>query len=334
MNNESDTQIDEQTGRKTVSRRGWLVGLTSVVVLSVPGFFTAQHFLTPDVDPDLKVPELATASAGTSEVVGVSEFTGIPEGSVTRLISKAIIEAAEHPLDPILNMAEVAIERMEEKVADYTAVLSSQVRADGKLGDERHLDVRIRHENNEGPDITQFSVYTRFLKPKSSAGQEAIWVKGWNNDKIVAHGAGLLNIKRVYLDPTSPMAMKGNRNPIWDVGIKNLLVQLMAKGRRDREHGECSVTITRQVEVAGRQCSLITVTHPKQREHFEFHIARLYIDDEHGFPIAYEGHLWPEKPGGELPLIEKFVYSDVKLNVGLKDIDFDPANEKYNYPAW
>ena len=245
-----------------------------------------------------------------------------------------MVNEAEHPLDPVIRMAEVAVERMNENVSDYTACLDSQVRVDGELGEERHLEVKIRHENKTGPDVTQFSVYTHFLKPKAVAGQEVIWVDGWHNNNIVAHGAGLLNVKRVYLDPDGKMAMKGNRNPIYDIGIKNLLSHLLKKGYRDRQRGECEVKVTRRVDVAGRQCTLVAVTHPKPRDHFDFHIARLYVDDELGFPIAYEGYLWPASPGSEPVLLEKFIYTNIRLNVGLKDIDFDPANEKYNFPAW
>jgi hypothetical protein len=36
--------------------------------------------------------------------------------------------------------------------------------------------------------------------------------------------------------------------------------------------------------------------------------------------------------GGEPPLIESYSYSDIKLNAGLTDKDFDYENEEYDFP--
>ena len=35
---------------------------------------------------------------------------------------------------------------------------------------------------------------------------------------------------------------------------------------------------------------------------------------------------------GPAPLLESYTYYDVKLNVGLTEDDFDPANPEYRYP--
>ncbi|MGN6136394.1 MAG: DUF1571 domain-containing protein, partial [Aureliella sp.] len=37
------------------------------------------------------------------------------------------------------------------------------------------------------------------------------------------------------------------------------------------------------------------------------------------------------EPGDPPPLEEEYTYLDVQLNVGLKDIDFDPENPAYNF---
>ena len=83
----------------------------------------------------------------------------------------------------------------------------------------------------------------------------------------------------------------------------------------------------------GRKCVMLEVMHPVQREHFEFHVARIYLDQELEIPIAYEGFSWPEEEGGEPVLEEKYFYTELKLNVGLQDSDFDPSNPSYDYPA-
>lgn len=249
-------------------------------------------------------------------------------------ITEEAISSADHPFDPLLVVAQTCLDKIDQEVFDYTATLSSQVRVDGTLQEARTLFCKIRHAKDSANDKSPFSVYTRFVAPESSKGQEAIWVDGWHEGNLVAHVAGFANVKRFYLEPTSSIAMSGNLHPIYDIGFRNLLVKMMEVGDKDRRHEECIVTVKKGLELDGRKCTMLQAMHPQKREHFEFHIARIYIDDELEFPLAYEGYLWPEEEGGDPVLLEKYYYTDVKINVGLKDIDFDPANEAYDYPSF
>ena len=49
-------------------------------------------------------------------------------------------------------------------------------------------------------------------------------------------------------------------------------------------------------------------------------------------PIRYAAYSWPKDPGGKPVLEEEYTYLDVKLNVGLGEIDFDPDNPGYDFP--
>ncbi len=249
-------------------------------------------------------------------------------------ISQATFETAKHPLDPLLEIADQALLEIEKNVNDYSATLTSQVVCEGTLQEEKCLFCKIRHARvlPNGKKIP-FSAYTKFLKPQSNVGQEAIWVDGWHQGNLVAHIGGWGNVMRFYLDPDGSLAMEGNRHPIRDIGMRNLIVKMQEVGRRDREQQPCQVSIRRHLQINDRPCTLLEIIHPKQQPHFEFHIARIYLDDERNIPIAYECFLWPEIEGDPPPLLEKYYYTDVKLNIGLKDLDFDPANQEYNYPA-
>jgi hypothetical protein len=292
--------------------------------------YIVQQRLRPEVDLKKTKPVLV-GNVGTE---ANDETAHLPEGAVTALVSKKDIVEAEHPFDPLLKVAEACIEKVDANIVDYKATLVSQVFADGKLQPEKYLECKIRHKRSEDGNEIPFSVYTLFLKPKENVGQEAIWVEGWNKGNLVAHATGLLNVKRAYLDPDGSIAMQGNRYSIREIGIRNLIVKMCETGEKDRQHGECRVTIKRNVDVNGCQCTMFQAVHPKKREHFDFHIARIYIDDARNIPIAYEGYLWPEKEGEAAPLIEKYYYTDIELNIGLTDEDFDPGNKAYNYPSW
>jgi hypothetical protein len=72
--------------------------------------------------------------------------------------------------------------------------------------------------------------------------------------------------------------------------------------------------------------------HPEHDPRFDFHIAQIFIDEERMIPLRYAAFLWPEKPDDPPPLEEEYTYLNVRLNVGLKDSDFDPDNPAYNFP--
>jgi hypothetical protein len=84
-------------------------------------------------------------------------------------------------------------------------------------------------------------------------------------------------------------------------------------------------------KINGRGCTVITVMHPAQRPHFEFHRAEIFIDTELNIPVRYAAYFWPDKPGQPDTVLEAYTYTNVKVNVNLTDADFDSNNPNYNY---
>jgi hypothetical protein len=177
------------------------------------------------------------------------------------------------------------------------------------------------------------SVYLKFLKPANIKGREVVWVEGKNNNKLKAHEVAIIPIPAVWLDPDGALAMRGNLHPIYDIGIENLVIKLIEKGQAVRKLGpeNCEVWTTEGAKVNDRICTVINVKHPVQRPPYEFFLAQIFIDDELQVPIRYIAYSWPvaadDKTG---PVLEEYTYLNLKLNVGLKDVDFDPNNPNYN----
>ena len=270
------------------------------------------------------------------------EASGIDdlEGRLANMVGDELIEAASHPLEPVLKMAEEGVRRMNRQIKDYTATIVSQVSINNKLQPEKRIFCKIRHPKTveagmalPGQEVPM-SVYLKMLAPDSIAGQEAIWVKGENDGKLIGHTTGFLNVKRAYIAPDGPIAMRGNLHPIYDIGFLNLVTKMREVGSRDLQYPDCSVTVTRDVSVGDRTCTLIEIKHTQQDPKFEFHVAKIYIDQRRDVLVGYEGFLWPEKEGDPPKLKEKYFYTDVKLNVGLTDEDFSPDNKDYDYPGW
>jgi hypothetical protein len=184
--------------------------------------------------------------------------------------------------------------------------------------------VKVRHE--------PFSVYMQFLKPEKKKNQQAIFVEGENNSKLLGKAG---DIKRILgwisLDPEGDMAMEGNRYPITQLGIRRLLQRLIEVGENDSQFGECEVKInSKNVKVSGRECTCIQVVHPVRRREFIFHKAKIFVDKEHNLPIRYEAYNWPAVEGGPAELDEEYTYLDLKFNEGFADEDFDSKNPAYN----
>jgi Protein of unknown function (DUF1571) len=230
-----------------------------------------------------------------------------------------------HPLDAALELAGKVRQNLEDHVRDYTAIVIKQERSGSQLKPEEICDVKVREK--------PFSVYMKFLAPENLKGQEVIYVDGANDGKLIGHAgsgaAALLGSK--WLVPTGPIAMFGQRYPITELGIANLTKRLIQIGEHDRQYGECYVWQNENAMVGDRPCISITVMHPQRRSAFIFHIARIFIDKELMVPLHYEAYDWPELPGGPPLLLESYTYTDLKLNPGLTDEDFDPRNPAYNF---
>ena len=125
--------------------------------------------------------------------------------------------------------------------------------------------------------------------------------------------------------------MRGNRYPITDIGIENLIIRLIENGERDRNYDECEVEINRSIKINGHTGTEIRIVHPFRRDHFKYHISRVFIDDQLNLPVGYEGYVWPDTGETEPKLVERYFYKDLELNVGLTNKDFDPENSDYDY---
>ena len=126
--------------------------------------------------------------------------------------------------------------------------------------------------------------------------------------------------------------MRGQRYPLTEIGILNLVRRLIEVAEKDVKYGECEVKFfNKDVKINERGCTCIQVVHPVPRRNFLFHMARIFVDNELNVPVRFESYAWPKKPGGPPDLLEEYTYLNMKLNNGFTDADFDTRNPNYNF---
>ena len=203
-------------------------------------------------------------------------------------------------------------------------------RIDGVLGVPEYIYIKVR---NAKPAIP-FSTYMYFVKPAITKGREVIYVHGKNQNKMCAHegGTGLkAAIPDLWLDPAGFLAMKDQRYPVTEIGLENLIVQLISRAQRDMNAGMCKVQFREGAMINKRKCTMIQVMHPEKQAPYDFHVAQIFIDDELQVPVRYVSYDWPTAPGERAKLIEEYTYLNVKINNGFKNVDFDVNNPNYNF---
>jgi len=270
------------------------------------------------------VHRVANAAAGqTQQPTQVAARITPPGGDVVAAAPAGVPfdltqRPGEHPLMPALRVAEEGVKHIDANIQDYSAILRKQERIDGELQGEEIAFVKVRHQ--------PFSVHMFFLSPHK--GRECLYVPGPNGEKGILHArdSGFRKKLGVFeLDPDGRLAMAGQKYPITKLGIRNLTTELIAVASNDVNFGECDVR-TLQTTINKRPVTVIEVVHPTPRKNFRFHKAQVFIDNELRVPIRYAAYLWPQNPGEAPPLEEVYTYTDVKINNGFTDADFDPKN--------
>lgn len=210
-----------------------------------------------------------------------------------------------------------------DAVHDYTCTFYKRERFNGVLSDTHVMQMKAR--------TNPLSFYIRCVSPRK--GREAIWIKGRNDGKVVAHDAGFVKVLAgtMHLDPKGGVAMEDNRHPITEAGLGNMIDTVRRRWEVELKPGETRVEFHPHMRLGDRPCTMIETTHPNHDGSFVFHRVRLYIDDQLGLPVRLEGYDWPKRPGTEPELLEEYTYANLKINPGLSDRDFDPDNPTYSY---
>ncbi len=238
----------------------------------------------------------------------------------------------QHPLEPFLRRARDLLQRIET-ISDYTCTIVRRERIGEELQGFEWIYAKLRHEPGPaGHGDAPISVYLRFLGPEEVAGREVIYRPAAYGDKlIVRRGGTRFAYVTASIKPDGDLAMQNSRYPVTAIGLENMLRRLIEVGEEDVQRGECQVQYFTDAKIDGRSCEAIRVTHPFRRPYFRYHVAEIFVDDELQVPVRFASYDWPEQEGGKPRLLEEYTFTQLRLNVGLSDTDFDYRNSEYGF---
>jgi len=229
---------------------------------------------------------------------------------VSLFVQATAASAVPSDLDELLASSLAAYSR----VNDYRCTFHKKELVKGKIKEVRNLEFKFRK---------QASFYLKYTDG-DDAGLEAIYCEGRYNNKLEVHLGGMFGFFRIAVDPRGSLALKGNRHPIMDAGIGQILHLMEKNYRQAKSDPESRITVEGETLLNGRKARLVKAVFPKGKGYYGGRVL-IWIDKESALPVKITIHGWDNE------FLEEYQYDGIKFNVGLSDKDFDIRNPEYRF---
>jgi hypothetical protein len=227
-------------------------------------------------------------------------------------------------------LLEMCLKNCEKNYRDYTCTMIKQEVIRGTQKDEQWMKVKF----TEKP----FSVAMRWLDktPKGALagdkvkklyvpmGDRILYIEGKYDNKMVIRISnpllrGLLGTQK--RPPDGADAMKNTRRPVSMFGFKRGINNLLDVYRVAKKKGHLKIDFGGYVNIAGRDTIVLNRYLPP-KENYPAKRTEICIDLKTLVPIRIRGFDWDGQ------CTSRYVFKDVKFNVGLDETAFTPkAND-------
>lgn len=229
------------------------------------------------------------------------------------------------------------MEKAWDDVENYTTVMYKKERHGGELLPREKIFFKFRKP---------MSIYMEWVKDdpprhkNPNLGQEMIYERGWNNNKIYAHPgkrsyfpawltqASSWVIDFTALDPDGRIATMYQRHKLYEVPFGKVIKRFADGMRTALNHPEDDVTFLDRGyrNVMGEPSSCIEVRHPpEQREAYYGYRITICMDLETKMPSQIRVATKNDK------VLENVRMVNTRINVGLGTSDFRPDNPEYRF---
>jgi len=236
--------------------------------------------------------------------------------------AKLFTEMTEDRVQIILDSTEdwVFIDTGKKKydtIKGYTCILYKQeLLEDGLQGVEKIL-VKFR-EKPQG-------IYMKWLDGPWK-GREALYSeKALGAGKVRVREAGFLGVIAVTLDVTDSLAQRGSNHMMTELGLKYLLGLIEENYRAAIKNNDVKRNNHGIVDLDGtRVFKMETILSKDKSKGYYCYRMYHYIDFKKSLEIKAEVYNHDDQ------FSESYYYTQIQLNPGLTDRDFDPKNPDYN----
>ena len=195
--------------------------------------------------------------------------------------------------------------------SDYSGVLIKQERLRGRLGKEQWVDFKFRE--------IPFSVSMHWTK-NAGLGDRVLFAEGqWDGKMVVRPTSGLFRslLGSVKKDPRGDEARGNSLRTVDQFGFRHSAESLLEFYREGKARGVMREEFGGYAKVADRDC-LVLIRYLPDGPEWPSYKTLTFLDIHWRVPICVEGYDAADE------LVCKYVYKDVKFNVGLTDLDFTP----------
>jgi len=204
---------------------------------------------------------------------------------------------------------------------DFTCTLVKVERINGIARPEQEINVKHM--------VSPFSVAMVWVK-NAPIGDRLLYVEGQNDGQMLVRPKSpllqMLAGGSVLRKPDGPEAMRNTLRPVSMFGFGRGLASLIKVYRQAKEAGDLRTAFGGYAEVAGRKCAVL-IRYLPPKDDYPAYKTLIYIDLDRQVPACIEGYDWDEN------LQCRYLYKDVKFNVGLTSDDFTPEANGMNVPA-
>ena len=213
------------------------------------------------------------------------------------------------------------IEAAEKRLQDSVYTLEMQEYVDGKLKDKEVMALKYRRPHE---------VMLTWVGDVNN-GRELLYRHGWNDGNLRVNPGRFL--PTLNLDPLGKVATAESRHSVLDSGVPFAVGKITGDTWKVRDapdqYADATFTWLGASQVGGRSVSCYEATLPKAQDaSFYATKAKVCAYDDLKLPASFE--VW-DVEDGSLRMVERFVFGDLKVNVGLTDTDFDPDNPAYGF---
>ena len=208
----------------------------------------------------------------------------------------------------------LALERYDNNYQDYTCTFIKQERIRGRLRPEQWIQAKFMAK--------PFSVAMEWVKNIPIADR-VIYVDGKYNGLMLIRPAGIWSalLGTQMRDPRSKQVMENTLRPVTMFGFRRSLESILKVYELAEKRGELVKTYEGRKEVFGQPTLVLVRTLPP-RDDYPAKKTVVYLSVDHLVPLAVEGYDWDDQR------VCRYVFKDVKFNVGLTEKDFTPqAND-------